>query len=1357
MTFNETTSKQNLRVNTGFEVQKRGILKTFVGPPLVEMISGVLVACFLLGGVSACTEKTATPDRLQSVSVTDNPMQGEQIGRAAPMQIQNVRTTTINDNQENTSPTNDPGTYGEGSVNQGEIAHSETVATETLEITTSPDPYDGPFCKAQKSWKLRWPKTRPEQTALVQCPGTSTGYASRYCGLVKWPKEWAYWAFPNFQDCKESSPDEDEEPTEIPWCPRDTSYATLWPDTLVNTTATAKCPKNLTVYDDLNATRRCEWATVDGIKTAQWQAADLMDCIVSIINASTLIPADEVQQTMDDWLDDHSCTREVTTSALGTFEWNTTIVGGVSRSNCQYGFILPSKKILEFMEVSLWLTTTLNKLNKNLTASNLTEKLQQVGQNISKFAENLRDFIVNKSSEIIEDIVASNSTQSKLYNGLSDWLETWKDKFSYFSDQSEDSDNSRAARVRRSDDTGSVGNTDFFKWLTDEATRLTVPAALIVYSTVKSGKQSVTYDLRGKDKFSIDIDDLRSSLTGPDENGGSWPAKWRSRNLHQVNGQELAKDGEAQGGWSLKEAISRIKIPDITCIVEAFRNLSRTPFRMCLPAANGGDVIWDKAETWMCRSENATLSQDLDRAIRETKNFGLGSTADLTFIKVIVNLWTFIEEWRNTIPEVILMVIQVINHLLSLPEPIIPQHFSNIIIKTIENLPNRPLPNNVTSVKIITDNIVLAMEKVEQDTFSGALFASIKPNEPTEAYQADDYGDSMSSPSNGTKIGDNIFEHKTGALNESLQGLDLDNVDEYFYVPESIFTTNQPTQYNTCDGVNGTTASVNTSMLQFVVYENDQLFRAMDDEVAVTLAEDFTESNQADWKVTSRVMSATLGGHCVWGLKNPVIFSLKHHNPVGDGGSRLCVYWDFKERGGSGSWSTEGCRVSIASRDHTICECNHLTNYAVIIDIGAQLGRGSLPQEHSMALEIISYAGCSLSLIGLIITMGMLISVRKLREAKTTPTRLMLCLSLIISMTFYLTGIDQTSNPRACAAFACCIHYFTLVALMWMGVEGVYLYRNIVVVAMNPTRHMFKLCCTAAWGVPAIIVGCIAIFDLEAYGSNERCWISNSTVFFAAFLGPALLIVTLNFMVFFMVMWVLFRRPFGARRYTSGKEHREFARRRREIFGIISITALLGLTWILGSFSMGDVGVRLTSLYLFTIFNSAQGFFIFLFYGLLSFLTTRGIKSPHTGTPPLTNTAAKLSQFAVSTVALNKTILQIQQCRSRSKQNSSSGESIVTSCSDVQLEFGHDNPSFQPDLLPAKAKQEMFAGEQQPQTPDLTPCSFVLSAGILNAGNQHSLIYLMDSESSGTLWAGPQHSKKDEFVLGTGIIFCGKS
>ena len=73
-----------------------------------------------------------------------------------------------------------------------------------------------------------------------------------------------------------------------------------------------------------------------------------------------------------------------------------------------------------------------------------------------------------------------------------------------------------------------------------------------------------------------------------------------------------------------------------------------------------------------------------------------------------------------------------------------------------------------------------------------------------------------------------------------------------------------------------------------------------------------------------------------------------------------------------------------------------------------------------------------------------------------------------------------------------------------------------------------------------------------------RCWISNSTIFFATFFAPAILIVLINLVVFVIVMWVLANRHFDARRYTVGSKQRDISRGRREILGIISITALLG-------------------------------------------------------------------------------------------------------------------------------------------------------------------------------------------------------
>ena len=41
----------------------------------------------------------------------------------------------------------------------------------------------------------------------------------------------------------------------------------------------------------------------------------------------------------------------------------------------------------------------------------------------------------------------------------------------------------------------------------------------------------------------------------------------------------------------------------------------------------------------------------------------------------------------------------------------------------------------------------------------------------------------------------------------------------------------------------------------------------------------------------------------------------------------VCVYWDFEVHG----WSDEGCKVVATNGTMTQCECNHLTNFAVVM------------------------------------------------------------------------------------------------------------------------------------------------------------------------------------------------------------------------------------------------------------------------------------------------------------------------------------------------------------------------------------------------------------------------------------------
>ena len=36
----------------------------------------------------------------------------------------------------------------------------------------------------------------------------------------------------------------------------------------------------------------------------------------------------------------------------------------------------------------------------------------------------------------------------------------------------------------------------------------------------------------------------------------------------------------------------------------------------------------------------------------------------------------------------------------------------------------------------------------------------------------------------------------------------------------------------------------------------------------------------------------------------------------------------------NGAWSTEGCMLVVSTQEQTTCSCNHLTNFAVLMEVG---------------------------------------------------------------------------------------------------------------------------------------------------------------------------------------------------------------------------------------------------------------------------------------------------------------------------------------------------------------------------------------------------------------------------------------
>ena len=71
---------------------------------------------------------------------------------------------------------------------------------------------------------------------------------------------------------------------------------------------------------------------------------------------------------------------------------------------------------------------------------------------------------------------------------------------------------------------------------------------------------------------------------------------------------------------------------------------------------------------------------------------------------------------------------------------------------------------------------------------------------------------------------------------------------------------------------------------------------------------------------------------------------------------------------GYGAWSSEGCHQKNVISGRVICECDHMTNFAILFDVYA--GKKTVEDEtHEQILGIISFIGIGLSLGGLFLVL----------------------------------------------------------------------------------------------------------------------------------------------------------------------------------------------------------------------------------------------------------------------------------------------------------------------------------------------------------------------------------------------------
>ncbi|XP_066229201.1 adhesion G-protein coupled receptor G6 isoform X1 [Saccopteryx leptura] len=349
--------------------------------------------------------------------------------------------------------------------------------------------------------------------------------------------------------------------------------------------------------------------------------------------------------------------------------------------------------------------------------------------------------------------------------------------------------------------------------------------------------------------------------------------------------------------------------------------------------------------------------------------------------------------------------------------------------------------------------------------------------------------------------------------------------------------------------------------------------------------------------LVSYVMACSIGNVTIQNLKDPVRIKIKHtKNQTRP--NVTCAFWDLNKNESSGFWNTSGCVAHRDSdADETVCLCNHLTHFGVLMDL--EINASQIDATNAQLLTIITYIGCGISAICSAATLLTYVAFEKLR--RDYPSKILMNLStalLFLNLSFLLNSwVTSFHLEGLCTAMAALLHFFLLATFTWMGLEAIHMYIALVKVFNTYIRRYILKFCIVGWGLPAFIVSIVLasrnrneVYREQSYGreGDNLCWIKDRTVFYVTVVGYFGVVFFLNVAMFIVVMVQICGR--------NGKRSNRTLREEvlRNLRSVVSLTFLLGMTWGFAFFNWGPL--RIPSMYLFSIFNSLQGLFIFIFH-----------------------------------------------------------------------------------------------------------------------------------------------------------------
>ncbi|XP_071807321.1 adhesion G protein-coupled receptor L3-like isoform X2 [Asterias amurensis] len=358
-----------------------------------------------------------------------------------------------------------------------------------------------------------------------------------------------------------------------------------------------------------------------------------------------------------------------------------------------------------------------------------------------------------------------------------------------------------------------------------------------------------------------------------------------------------------------------------------------------------------------------------------------------------------------------------------------------------------------------------------------------------------------------------------------------------------------------------------------------------------------TETEVAYNETTQEVNSALLTFSLfVEGNKTsvPVTFRLQHIEdtgtkilPIDDTAfyevirTPICAFWNEINE----TWSTLGCKTVFSTTNFSKCDCSHSTNFGILMYISYKETK-ILPEITVLEpLDWLSYIGVGVSILALVLQLTIYIYLWTMLQFDRIFIHTNLVVALLVALILFVGGVDRgNGNPVVCKIIALFLHFFYLSVFGWMLVEGVHLYMKVVKVYGSENIKMYRYI-LIGWVAPAVICAISFGANNGGYGSKTTCWLVGYSIFL--FVVPVIVVVMFNMIVFTMVIRIIMK---------SARLHQEknYDHIKSGVKGALVLMPIMGMPWLFGLLMFDGSGEVFE--YLFIIFNTLQGLFIFLIY-----------------------------------------------------------------------------------------------------------------------------------------------------------------